>query len=81
MPSSLHTDRYELFRNLLIEKRKEAGMTQADIAERLSKPQSYVSKYETGERRLDLIEFLDISEAIGFDPASVLAGLSASPTL
>mgnify|MGYP003624208519 FL=1 len=68
MPSSLHTERYELFRQLLIEYRKNAGLTQTDVANALSKPQSFVSKYEKGERRIDLLEFLDISAAIGFEP-------------
>lgn len=70
MTSSLHTERYNSFRALLIEKRKEAGLTQAVVAERLGKPQSYVSKYEKGERRLDVIEFMDISDAIGFGTKS-----------
>ena len=68
MPSSLHTERYELFRQLLIEYRKNAGLTQTDVANALSKPQSFVSKYEKGERRIDLLEFLDSSAAIGFEP-------------
>ncbi|HEY9079374.1 helix-turn-helix transcriptional regulator [Magnetovibrio sp.] len=73
MSSSLHSDRYEQFRLLLIEKRKSASLTQAMVAGRLQKPQSFVSKYEKGERRIDLIEFLDIAEAIGFDPVAFLA--------
>ncbi|MGB2580429.1 MAG: helix-turn-helix transcriptional regulator [Minisyncoccia bacterium] len=72
MSSSLHTKRYEQFRNLLIDKRKEAGLTQEDVARKLSKPQSFVSKYEKGERRIDLIEFIDIAEAIGFDPLALI---------
>lgn len=77
MPSSMHTERYEQFRNLLIKKRKDVGLTQSVIAERLSKPQSYVSKYEKGERRVDLIELIDISEAIGIDPAIILAEITS----
>ncbi len=42
----------------MIERRKEAGLTQAALAEMLSKPQSYVAKYEKGERRLDVVEFV-----------------------
>jgi len=76
MTSSLHTDRYEKFRQLLIEMRKEADLTQTTVAKRLSKHQSYVSKYENGERRIDLVEFLDISMAIGFDPVTVITELA-----
>lgn len=47
--------------------RKEANLTQQNLAEKLNKPQSFVSKYESGERRLDLIEFLEVAEALQFD--------------
>jgi transcriptional regulator with XRE-family HTH domain len=53
---------------MLTEFRKNAGVTEEEVAERLNRHQSFVSKYENGERRLDLIEFLEIAEAIGFDP-------------
>ncbi len=72
MPSTFHSERYEAFRLLLIEKRKEAGLTQEVVAERLNKPQSYVSKYENGERRIDVIEFMDIAKSIGFCPSDFL---------
>ena len=41
--------------------------TQAALAERLAKPQSFVAKYEKGERRLDVVEFVEVAEAIDFD--------------
>lgn len=44
---------------------KNAGLTQRQLAERLDKPQSYVSKYELGERRLDFVETLEVCEACG----------------
>jgi transcriptional regulator with XRE-family HTH domain len=47
-------------------------LTQIRVAERLDQPQSFVAKYEGGERRIDVIEFLDIARAIGFDPAAAL---------
>jgi len=47
--------------------RRAAKVRQIDLAERLGKPQSFVSKYERGERRLDFIEFMAIAEAIGLD--------------
>ncbi|CUW47963.1 transposase [Novacetimonas hansenii] len=62
-------------RSLLIAARRGKGLTQATLAERLGKPQSYVAKYETGERRIDVIEFLDITTAIGLDAADILASL------
>lgn len=45
--------------------RHEAGLRQSALAQRLGRPQSYVSKYESGERRLDLIDILEICQAIG----------------
>lgn len=45
--------------------RTGAGLRQVDLAERLGQPQSFVSKYESGERRLDLLEVRQICEAVG----------------
>ena len=61
---------------LLVAARRKQGLKQADVAARLGKPQSYVAKYEGGERRLDIVEFLRVSEAIGFDPARFVRDLS-----
>lgn len=47
--------------------RKRAGLTQAQLAKSLRKPQSFVSSYERGQRRLDLLEFLRVADAIGAD--------------
>lgn len=56
-----------LFRTLLKDLRLEADLTQAELAKKLGLPQSYVSKYETGERRLDFVETAEICETIGTD--------------
>ena len=63
---------YKRFRDLLVEARKEANLTQAQISSRLKRPQSFVSKYERGERRLDVVEFREVAQAIGIDPVSFL---------
>jgi transcriptional regulator with XRE-family HTH domain len=75
MPSSQHSDRYRKMCELLINSRRQGGLTQSELAQRLKKPQSYVSKYETGERRIDLIEFLEISEALDVKPTTILRRL------
>lgn len=75
---SVHTDRYSLFLRELVSARKRAGLTQQDLASRLGRPQSYVSKYEQGERRLDVIEFLDIAHIISLDPGEVIHGLEGN---
>jgi transcriptional regulator with XRE-family HTH domain len=59
----------------MIAARKKAGLTQHDLAERLGKPQSFVAKYESGERRIDVVEFVAITQAIGVDPVRILKSL------
>lgn len=65
---SIHSADYAAFCALLAEARTTAGLTQHSLAKRLRKPQSFVAKYEGGERRLDVVEFVTISRAIGVDP-------------
>ncbi len=72
---SVFTQRYERFRQLIVGARKRAGFTQVQLARKLGKPQSFVSKYEVGERRLDVIEFLDVAAALGFKAESLLKKL------
>ena len=67
MPSSLHSHRYQIFRNLIVSARKVSGLTQVQIAERLGKPQSFISKYERGERRLDFPEFIELADVLEID--------------
>ncbi|CAN5498684.1 hypothetical protein BH11ARM2_BH11ARM2_30920 [soil metagenome] len=80
MPKSVNTHEYDHFRAQLVTVRQEAGITQVQLAKRLDKPQSYVSKYERGERRLDVVEFLQVLEAIGIgSPADFLDRLRMGP--
>lgn len=61
----IHGREQTIFRALLRQARQEAGLRQADLAMRLGVPQSYVSKYETGERRLDALELRRVCLALG----------------
>lgn len=72
---SVHSAQQAAFRALMVKARKGAGLTQHDLAKRLKKPQSFVAKYEGGERRIDVTEFLDVTEAIGADPIKILRAL------
>lgn len=63
---------YRRFCRILKEVRNEAGITQVVLAKRLRQHQSYVAKYESGERRLDVIEFLRIAKALEADPCSII---------
>jgi transcriptional regulator with XRE-family HTH domain len=62
---SIYSAQYQQLCTLLRELRREAGLTQVDVAKRLDVPQSFVSKYESGERRLDVIELRHVAAAIG----------------
>jgi transcriptional regulator with XRE-family HTH domain len=75
IPKSVHSSAQLAFRELMTEAREKAGLTQQVLAKRLGKPQSFVAKYEGGERRLDVVEFLVIAGAIGADPVKLLRGL------
>ncbi len=76
---SVFTKRYKLFLAILISVREEKGLSQHRLAKKLKKPQSFVSKYERGERRLDVVEFLDIVKALGADEHEILRKIAASP--
>lgn len=64
MPNPIHNANYQIFRDMLVQARLTRGMLQSQIADKLGKNQSFVSKYERGERRLDFPEFLDVAEAL-----------------
>ena len=57
---------------LLVAAREKAGLTQQQLADRLGKPQSFISKYEGGERRIEIIEFIEISEALEMDASRAI---------
>jgi transcriptional regulator with XRE-family HTH domain len=60
---------------MLAEQRRKKGVTQAALAGLLGAPQSYVSKYELGERRIDLVEALEILRALGIDAVAFVRRL------
>ncbi|QSR17262.1 helix-turn-helix domain-containing protein [Novosphingobium sp. KA1] len=73
MQKSLRTPRQILLQSLLVEARKAKGLTQAELAAALNKPQSFVAKYENGERRIDVVEFVDIAAVLGISTTDLLA--------
>ena len=75
MPKSLRTPRQQQLQDLLINLRKSKNFTQTEIAQRLGRPQSFVAKYEGGERRLDVVEFIEVALALEVDPCALLADL------
>jgi transcriptional regulator with XRE-family HTH domain len=74
---STYSQRYEMFREALKQARLDQGLTQKAVAERLNVPRSFVSKYENGDRRLDVVEFIAAAKALDMDYHGILinAGL------
>lgn len=76
MPGPNHRQRYETFLVQLRAARLRAGLTQTDIARRLDNTQTFISKCERGERRIDVVDLLDFLEAFGMPPADFVKELS-----
>ena len=72
---STYTEAYQKLLVEMVAARKASGMTQAELAAGLGRPQSYVSKIETGERRVDVVELVEIAKRINLDVSSVLERL------
>lgn len=73
MGRSVHSKPYKDFLALMITARESAGLTQSTLAERIGRTQSFVSKYERGERRLDVVEFAEFVKAMDLDPRALFA--------
>ena len=76
MSRTIHSVRHEALRALLVEERKAAGLTQAAIAKKLNRYQSFVATVESSQRRIDVVEFLDLARAIGFSPVEAIRKLA-----
>ena len=72
MDKSIYTAEHQRLCKVLRDLRHEADLTQVQVAEKLDVPQSFVSKYESGDRRLDLIELHHVAKALGTTVQSVL---------
>lgn len=72
MTYSLYSYEYQQLTQLLVQARKQVGLSQAQLAQRLYKPQSFVSKCENGERRVDVAEFCAITQAMGVNTLALL---------
>jgi transcriptional regulator with XRE-family HTH domain len=72
MPRTISTPRHRALRDLIIQKRKKLGLTQQAVADAVGRPQSYIASIETGQRRVDVVEFFELAEALRFDPIEAL---------
>lgn len=69
--ASVYSEEYQRVITALKKARKERGITQAQLAEALGRPQSFIAKIESGERRLDVVEFVHLARLVGLDPKEV----------
>lgn len=76
MPRTAFSASYETLIERLVEARKACDLKQTELAERLAKPQSFVSKVENGERRLNVVEFLIYARAMGIDGIKLMQTIS-----
>jgi transcriptional regulator with XRE-family HTH domain len=81
MQKSLKSPEYNRLIAMLVAAREAADIRQHALAKKLGRPQSFVAKYEGGERRLDVIEFIAIARALGADPIKLLRDFVAEKPL
>ena len=79
MPRTISSARQKRLAELLVGFREAADLTQQDVAKALGRHQPFISAIEAGQRRVDVVELLDLAEAIGFDPNELLQTLRKVP--
>lgn len=72
---TLRSRGHQILVQLLVEAREKTGMTQRDLAARIKRPHSFVGRMEAGERRIDVIEFIEIAKVLGADPRELFGKL------
>lgn len=72
-------ERYRRLIQALATERKRQGLSQEQLAKRLNRHQQFVSRYEIGERRLDVIEFMDVAKGLAIDPIGMLETVDFPP--
>ena len=78
MANTIRSKGQEALCQALVDARKNAGLGQDDLADRLKCHQSLVARIESGERRIDVVELVVLARAIGFDPFQLLAIVEAA---
>ena len=80
MAKTLGSERHKALIALLTAKREAAGLTQVELATKLGEYQSFVARLESGQRRVDVVEFLELSELLGFDAVEALQTIAQIPS-
>jgi transcriptional regulator with XRE-family HTH domain len=76
MPKTLGDARHEALIAFLVAKRTEVGLTQTELASRMKVYQSLIARMESGERRVDVVEFIKLAQVLGFDPVTAISRLA-----
>lgn len=71
MPKSVFSDAHDVLVEALVSARRDAGVLQEDLASRIGKNQSFISRIESGQRRVDILEFVALARALAVDPAKL----------
>jgi predicted transcriptional regulator len=69
---SIYAKQHTALRDLWIDRRKDLGLSQAELAEKITVMQSLIAKIETGDRRLDIVEMVDYAQALEIDPHTII---------
>ena len=70
--TTIHSENYRRLLVLIRQMRAQAGLNQTELGQRLGRPQSWVSKVEVGERRIDVEELRQVCAALGVDPGKAI---------
>jgi ribosome-binding protein aMBF1 (putative translation factor) len=76
MPKTVTSPLQKKLAAMLVEHRKSAGLRQVDLAEKMGVYQSWVTHMESGQRRIDVVELIELGKILGFDPVDVVRKLS-----
>jgi transcriptional regulator with XRE-family HTH domain len=76
MTRTLRSPQHRALVDFLVAKRKKAGLHQAVLAKKIRRTQSYIAMIETGQRRVDHVELMELAEALGFDASALLRKLA-----
>jgi transcriptional regulator with XRE-family HTH domain len=75
LATTLKSKRQRILITFLIERRKAAGLTQTQLADRLGKSRSFITRLESGQRRVNVVELLQLAEVLGFDAGKVVGAM------
>jgi transcriptional regulator with XRE-family HTH domain len=76
LATTLGSNRHRILITFLIERRKDAGLTQAQLADRLGKSRSFIARLESGRRPVYVVELLKLAEVLEFDAGKVVGAIS-----